>query len=415
MEQIPPPQHPKVGPVGVGRLAGPPSRAYRSEAPQPEGIGVGHANRRPSRIAVVYGTRPEAVKLRGIAALLGRDGVFIHTGQHYDPEMAAAFEAGIGFPAPDRRLAIGGGTRGRQIADATVGLESLFAAERRSGNGPFAAVLVQGDTNTALSGALAANVEQLPLVHVEAGLRSRDRAMPEEHNRVVVDHLADLCCAPTDASATNLANEGICGDDRVAVTGNTVVEAVLELRPDTAATNGILAVHGVERDRFVLATFHRPENVDDPEMLATILSELAALPIPVVFPLHPRTAVRAAEAGLEPLLDKLLVAPPVGYREFLGLMGSAALIVSDSGGVQEESSVVKRPVIVVRRSTERPEVLGTFSRLVAPGPGVADAAREWLDDLAGVHERLAALPSPYGDGHASELTVAATDRLIASQ
>ncbi|HEY5014470.1 MAG TPA: UDP-N-acetylglucosamine 2-epimerase (non-hydrolyzing) [Acidimicrobiia bacterium] len=375
---------------------------------------MGHEHPRESpagseRIAVVYGTRPEAVKLRGVVALLGDRACPIHTGQHYDPEMAAAFESGIGFPPPEHRLAIGGGSRGRQIADATVGLESLFAAE------PFAAVVVQGDTNTALSGALAANAGRLPLVHVEAGLRSYDREMPEEHNRTVVDHLADLCCAPTTTSEANLAHEGIVGAARVTVTGNTVVEAVLALRPDAAATNTILAGHGVEHDRYVLATFHRPENVDDPDVLSTILTELAALPIPVILPLHPRTAVRAAEAGLEPLLDKLLVTPPVGYREFLGLMGAAALLVSDSGGVQEESSVVKRPVIVVRRSTERPEVLGTFSRLVPSGPGVADAAREWLDDIAAVHERLANLPSPYGDGHASALTVAATDRLLASR
>jgi UDP-N-acetylglucosamine 2-epimerase (non-hydrolysing) len=374
---------------------------------------VGQEQRRRSRIAVVYGTRPEAVKLRGVVDLLGSDACLIHTGQHYDPEMAGGFETGIGFPPPEHRLAIGGGSRGRQIADAVVGLESLFAG--KAGGAPFGAVIVQGDTNSALTGALAANVARLPLVHVEAGLRSYDREMPEEHNRTVVDHLADLCCAPTPTSAANLAKEGISGDDRVTVTGNTVVEAVLTLRPDTAATNTILAARGVGRDRFVLATFHRPENVDDPDVLATILAELAALPVPVVLPLHPRTGARAAAAGLEPLLDKVLVAPPVGYREFLGLMGAAALIVSDSGGVQEESSVVKRPVIVVRRSTERPEVLGTFSRLVAPGPGVADAAREWLDDLHAVHERLARLPSPYGDGQASALTVAAADRLLASR
>jgi UDP-N-acetylglucosamine 2-epimerase (non-hydrolysing) len=407
-------KQPREDPTGaVARLnrLDPPNRpdGPTRGGPEHEGTGVGHEHPRRARIAVVYGTRPEAVKLRGVVALLGRDACPIHTGQHYDPEMAASFESGIGFPPPEHRLAIGGGSRGRQIADATVGLESLFAAER------FAAVIVQGDTNTALTGALAANVARLPLVHVEAGLRSWDREMPEEHNRTVVDHLADLCCAPTVTSAENLAHEGISGDDRVAVTGNTVVEAVLALRPDRAATTAILAARGVERDRFVLATFHRPENVDDPEVLSAILGELAALPIPVVLPLHPRTAVRAAEAGLEPLLDKLLVAPPVGYREFLGLMGAAALLVSDSGGVQEESSVVKRPVIVVRRSTERPEVLGTFSRLVPPGPGVAAAATEWLDDIAAVHERLAALPSPYGDGHASALTVAAIDRLLDSR
>jgi UDP-N-acetylglucosamine 2-epimerase (non-hydrolysing) len=364
-------------------------------------------------IAVVYGTRPEAVKLRGIVALLGRDAVLIHTGQHYDPEMAAAFEAGLGFPPPDHQLTIGGGTRGRQIADATVGLETLFTTAA-CGSGGFGAVIVQGDTTTAMTGALAANVSGIPIVHVEAGLRSHDRAMPEEHNRVIVDHLADLCCAPTSTSAANLANEGISGD-QVTVTGNTVVEAVMALRPDADATRAILASHGVEADRYVLATFHRPENVDDPDVLATILSELASLSIPVVLPLHPRTAVRAKDAGLEPLLDKLVIAPPVGYREFLGLMGAAAVLVSDSGGVQEESSVVKRPVVVVRNSTERPEVLGTFSRLVSPGPGVAAAAREWLDDLAAVHERLAALPCPYGDGHASELTVSAMKRMLAAR
>ena len=378
-----------------------------------EGNGVGEEHR-TRRIAVVYGTRPEAVKLRGLVELLGPDAYLIHSGQHYDPEMAADFERGIGFPAPEYRLAIGGGRRGRQIAEAIVGLESQFG-EHESKTGSFAAVAVQGDTNTALAGALAANAAGLPLVHVEAGLRSFDRLMPEEHNRTVVDHLADLCCAPTPTSAANLANEGISGEARVAVTGNTVVEAVLALRPDVEATRSILAARGVERDRFVLATFHRPENVDDREVLAAILRELAALPIPAVLPLHPRTATRAAAEGLEALLDKVVVTEPIGYRDFLGLMSAAALVVSDSGGVQEEASVVKRPVVVVRRSTERPEVLGTFCRLVAPGPGIADAATEWLDDLAAVHERLAALASPYGEGHASALTLAAIDRLLASQ
>jgi UDP-N-acetylglucosamine 2-epimerase (non-hydrolysing) len=380
-------------------------------------VGAEHRQRsqaRRSRIAVVYGTRPEAVKLRGLVELLGPDAYLIHTGQHYDPEMAADFEHGIGFPAPEHQLAIGGARRGRQIAEAIVGLESRFADGDPNGGG-FAAVVVQGDTNTALAGALAANATGLPLVHVEAGLRSHDRLMPEEHNRTIVDHLADLCCAPTPTSAANLANEGITGHERVAVTGNTVVEAVVALRPDVTDTDSILAARGVERDRFVLATFHRPENVDDPDVLATILGELAALPIPVVLPLHPRTATRAAAQGLDHLLDKVLVTAPVGYREFLALMGSAAIIVSDSGGVQEEASVVKRPVVVVRRSTERPEVLGTFSRLVSPGPGVADAATEWLDDIAAVHARLESLPSPYGDGHASALTLAATDRLLTSR
>ncbi len=152
----------------------------------------------------------------------------------------------------------------------------------------------------------------------------------------------------------------------------------------------------------MLATFHRPENVDDARALAAILAELSSLALPVVFPVHPRTDERARAAGLSDLLDGLIVEPPAGYATFLGLASACALLVSDSGGVQEEASVLKRPVIVVRRSTERPEVLGTFSVLVPPGPRVGDVAREWLADIAGLHAHLATIPCPYGDGDASE-------------
>jgi UDP-N-acetylglucosamine 2-epimerase (non-hydrolysing) len=357
-------------------------------------------------VLVVYGTRPEAVKLLGVVECLGAAGRTLHSGQHYSPDLAAEFEDAIGLRAPDRQLSVGGTTRGQQIGEAVIGIEAEL---RRA---PTAAVVVQGDTNTALAGALAANAAAVPLVHVEAGLRSFDKAMPEEHNRVVVDHLSDLCCAPTTVSAQNLEREGISGDTRVAVTGNTVVEAVQRLAPGDDDTEKALAERGVARDEFVLATFHRPENVDDPEVLAVILRELAALPLPVVLPLHPRTEQRARDAGLSDLLAQVRVERPAGYRPFLALMASCALVVSDSGGVQEESSVVKRPVVVVRRSTERPEVLGTFCELVAAGPRIGEVANSWLADLPAVHARLAAIETPYGDGRASQRTVEALARLV---
>ena len=357
-------------------------------------------------VAVVFGTRPEAVKLLGLVRSLGSTAHVIHSGQHYSPELAAEFQDALGLPAPAAQLDVGGGTRGQQIASATAGVEELLL-----GHG-YGAVVVQGDTNTALAGALAANAAGVPLVHVEAGLRSFDRAMPEEHNRVLVDHLSDLCLAPTEASRSNLAAEGIEGEDRVVVTGNTVVEAVGWLSPSRTEADRILGSRQVSRDGFVLATFHRPENVDDPSVLEVILADLAALPVPVVLPMHPRTAARARDAGLGLLLDRLRVEPPVPYAVFLGLFGACALVVSDSGGVQEEASVLKRPVIVVRRSTERPEVQGTFCELVPPGPRVGDIARSWLDDRAERHARLAALPCPYGDGDASAKSVAALRRLL---
>jgi UDP-N-acetylglucosamine 2-epimerase (non-hydrolysing) len=225
--------------------------------------------------------------------------------------------------------------------------------------------------------------------------------MPEEHNRVITDHLSDLCCAPTATAVENLASEGIAGE-RVALTGNTVVEAVRSLLPSDPSE--VLNRMGVESGAYVLATFHRPENVDDPERYATILNELAGLPLPVLLPLHPRSVARAESFGLGTLLEKLKVTEPIGYRDFLALEAESALMVSDSGGIAEEASVVKRPLVVVRNSTERPEVMGTFAVLVQPGPAVGDEARRLLHAGWG---HLAAIPSPYGDGTASEASLQA--------
>jgi UDP-N-acetylglucosamine 2-epimerase (non-hydrolysing) len=354
-------------------------------------------------VAVVFGTRPEVVKLAPVLWALGEQARTIHTGQHYDPALSDALLAELGLEPPAVRLEIGGASRGVQIGDATSRLDRAFAAARPD------VVVVQGDTNSTLAGAIAANARDIPLVHVEAGLRSYDRSMPEEHNRVLTDHLADLCCAPTETSRNQLAAEGISGA-RVVVTGNTVVDAAARMMPDASQRTELLTRYGLDRDRFVLSTFHRPENVDDDEQLHTILSELGALPLPVLLPMHPRTAARLEASGF-PAPESVHVVAPIGYREFLGLARECAFLVSDSGGVQEEASIVKRPVLVVRASTERPEVIGTFAELVPPGASIGEHGRAWVADLDAVHTRLADEPSPYGDGHAGARIAAAIAEL----
>jgi UDP-N-acetylglucosamine 2-epimerase (non-hydrolysing) len=359
----------------------------------------------PKSIAFVLGTRPEMIKLAPLVRLLGDAARVIHTGQHYDNNLSGQFLAELDIGQPDHRLGVGGRTRGSQIGEATTQLEAHFRED------PPAAIVVHGDTNATVAGALAANALSFPLVHVEAGLRSFDRDMPEEHNRVVADHLADLCLAPTEVNRANLAAEGI-GGDKVILTGNTVVDAVLELLPDAEARQAVLARHGLTADEFVLSTFHRPENVDDPETLAVILTELGRLPLPVVLPLHPRTQAKIADFGLDGLLGPLHIIEPTGYREFLAMAAECGILVSDSGGVQEEASIVKRPVVVVRNSTERPEILGTFAQLVPPGPMISAWVEQYCSDLPGLHSRVAGLPSPYGDGTSSLRSVAAISVLL---
>lgn len=353
----------------------------------------------PGSVAVVLGTRPEIVKLAHVIVGLGESAQVIHTGQHYDYELSSAFFEAFGLPEPSVFLGVGGKTRAGQIASALGALDERFATASPD------VVVVQGDTNTTLAGALAANAFEVPVVHVEAGLRSRDRRMPEEHNRVLTDHISDLLCAPTPSAVSNLLEEGI-PEASVEITGNTVVEAVGGLMPAPAVRMGLLSDLGLEAGGFVLSTIHRPENVDDPGRFGTILKQLAALDLPVVLPLHPRSRKRAQQFGLEGQLAALRVIDPIGYVDFLGLSAEAGFLVSDSGGVQEEVSVYKRPVIVVRRSTERPEVLGTFARLVEP-ESIGDTASEWLADLPGVHGELSEIASPYGDGSASSRIVEA--------
>jgi UDP-N-acetylglucosamine 2-epimerase (non-hydrolysing) len=348
-------------------------------------------------VAFVLGTRPEIVKLAPLARLFGAQARVAYTGQHYDTLMSEVFFTECGLRPPDAMLEVGGYTRAEQIGSGLSRLDRLFAA------GAPSVVVVQGDTNSALAGALAANARGIPLVHVEAGLRSHDRAMPEEHNRVLIDHVADLLCAPTEGNAANLRAEGV-DPRRVAVTGNTVVEALGGSLPEPAERAKLLADAGLAAGRFVLATVHRPENTDDPERLAAIVRELAALAEagwPVLFPVHPRTRAVLRSACGDALTERILTCEPLGYRDFLALAAECALLVSDSGGIQEEATVLGRPLIVVRRSTERPEALGGFAVLVEPGPAIGRHARRLLSDPPAVRRELEGLRSPFGDGHAS--------------
>ena len=359
----------------------------------------------PGSVAVVLGTRPEIIKLAHIIRLLGPAARVIHTGQHYDANLSADFFRAFDLSFPSDYLEVGGEPRGIQIGEATSRLTRLFTDDHPR------AVVVQGDTNAVLAGSLAANATETPLVHVEAGLRSYDRAMPEEHNRVVCDHLSDLCLAPTETSFVNLAKEGI-GGDRVAITGNPVVEALNSLLPPAGQRAEVLTHYGLRPNGFILSTFHRPENVDHPQTWETILSDLAGLSLPVVLPLHPRSRQRAASFGLGPLLEKLQVVDPLPYPDFLSLMAECALVVSDSGGVQEEVSVLKRPLVVVRNSTERPEVIGTFAVLRQPGQGVDEAITQITETLDYTHRQLTQTPTPYGDGTASLRSVTLIERLV---
>lgn len=353
---------------------------------------------------LVLGTRPELIKLAPIIALLDSEAVVVHTGQHDHERMSARIAATFGIHL--QHLTTGAdraANRGAQLGDMVAALDRHLRADSP------AVVVVQGDTTSALAGALAANHADLPLVHVEAGLRSFDRTMPEEHNRVLIDHLADLCCAPTPLNRTNLRAEAIPGD-RILLTGNTIIEAVHAMLPRPASQTTLLDKHQLAARRYVLATLHRPENVDHAEILDLLLTQLAAIGVPVILPLHPRTSRRIDEFGLAHRLAPLQVIEPLDYPDFLGLAHSAALLISDSGGVQEEASVVKTPIIIVRRSTERPEIEPTFGLRVTPSRELGALARQRLADSV-QHHHLAEQPSPFGDGTAAQRITDAINQL----
>jgi UDP-N-acetylglucosamine 2-epimerase (non-hydrolysing) len=302
-------------------------------------------------LLVVVGARPNFVKVAPVlAALRERDDVrvrVLHTGQHYDRRMSGSFLDQLGFPEPRFHLGVGSGSHGEQTAAVLVGVERVLSAEA------FDAVLVAGDVNSTLAAALAAAKAGVAVIHLEAGLRSGDWTMPEEINRVLTDRLAGLLLTHSDEAIGNLAAEGIDGG-RVALVGNTMIDSLLALLPAARAT-GALAGHGLQPRGYVLVTLHRPALVDEPARLAAVVDVLAEIAgaLPVVFPMHPRTRARLGERGA-PGLERIRVLPPLEYLEFVDLEARARLVVTDSGGVQEEKTALGVPCLTYRTTTERP-------------------------------------------------------------
>lgn len=343
------------------------------------------------KIAVVVGTRPEIIKMAPVVrACIARElpYLLLHTGQHYSFEMDGVFFQELGLPQPHHNLEVGSGSQAYQIGTIVRGMEPLLGRERPD------VLLVEGDTNSVLAAGLTAQKMGITVGHVEAGLRSYDRAMPEEINRILTDHLSEYLFAPTERSRGILLGEGFAAS-RIHVTGNTVVDE-LELQRSRADRPGLLERFGVEPGRYAVATVHRAENTDHPERLKGIVQGLAdsarALGIPVLASLHPRTTARLAALGIA-IDGPVRALPPLGYLDFLGLHARAALTLTDSGGLQEEACCLRVPCVTLRDNTERPESVEVGANvlagaapesIVACARTMASRARDW--------------PNPFGDG-----------------
>ena len=356
----------------------------------PEGMGV----RAPS-IAYVVGTRPNFVKTAPVVMAMrdqlpGVRHVLIHTEQHYDREMSEIFFEDLGLAPPDHTLSVGSGTHGAQTARAIERIESVLAEEQPD------IVVVPGDVNSTLAAALAAVKLEIPVAHIESGLRSFDRSMPEEINRLLVDQVAQWCFIHSPEAADNLRREGI-GGDRIFFVGNTMIDTLVRMRQRVGRSTA-LARLGLERGAYVLVTLHRPRLVEGP-LFERTLEALGRLSerIPVVFPMHPRARARISD-DLPGRHRHLALVEPVGYVDFLALQVGAAGVVTDSGGVQEETTYLKVPCFTLRDNTERPITLtqGT-NRLLGLDPETLDEVPELLD------QTLIPLSPPAGwDGAAAE-------------
>ena len=329
------------------------------------------------QVSAIVGARPNFVKMAPILHEAARRPAFqcrlIHTGQHYSPEMSATFFDDLGIPAPDVNLEVGSGSHTAQTAGVMLRLEAELNQRRPD------LVLVVGDVNSTMAAALVASKLGIPLAHVEAGLRSFDRNMPEETNRVVTDVLSDFLFASEPSGVTNLLAEGK-PREKVFLVGNVMIDTLMKFR-DKAAHTGVLERLGLERRGYAVATLHRPSNVDDMEHLAAMVGMLAGLArhLPVVFPVHPRTKERMEGAGIAE--RGLILTEPLGYLEFLRLISEARLVLTDSGGIQEETTILQVPCLTMRENTERPITIeqGT-NRLVGTDPKkILQAALETLD------------------------------------
>jgi UDP-GlcNAc3NAcA epimerase len=341
------------------------------------------------RIVTIVGNRPQFVKAAAVSRMLRErhEELLVHTGQHYDDELSKVFFEELGIPAPDRELGAGSGSNTEQTARILAALAPVLD-DLRPG-----LALVYGDTNSTLAGALAAAQADIPVGHVEAGMRSFDRSMPEELNRVLTDHASDLLLCSTQTAMDNLEREGVHGEAHLV--GDVMADVSLAFREIAAERSTILAALGLEAGSYLVVTAHRAGNVDDPDRLERLVALLEALPQPVVFPVHPRTRVRLEAAGLLDRLDGVTLVPPLGYLDFLELARHARAILTDSGGVQKEAYLLGVPCVTLRDTTEWVETV--------------DAGWNVLVDL----DREAALaalertpppdrPELYGGGRAAE-------------
>lgn len=359
-------------------------------------------------VLVVAGARPNFMKVAPVLAQLhcrGDRGVLVHTGQHYDASMSQAFFDDLGIRAPDHFLGVGGGSHAAQTARVMERFEPVLLETRPDW------VLVPGDVNSTLAAALVTVKlrEQVGarLAHLEAGLRSRDWRMPEEVNRVLTDRCADLLLTPSHDAHEHLRNEGI-PDDRIRFVGNVMIDTLLG-RIHTARALDLPGRLGLRRHEYAVATLHRPSNVDTAPELSVCLDALATIAerMPVVFPLHPRTRERVESFGLEAALERLTTTDPLGYTEMLSLTDAAAVVLTDSGGLQEESTVLGVPCVTLREQTERPITISHGTNRLAPWPLSRAGVMAAFGDAMAAGRRDGGCDIDGWDGRAAERAVLA--------
>jgi UDP-GlcNAc3NAcA epimerase len=354
------------------------------------------------KVISVVGARPQFIKAAPVCRALRErhEEILVHSGQHYDYGMSEVFFEQLGIPAPDFNLAVGSGGHGRQTGEMLGMLEELYLEQQRD------CVLVYGDTNTTLAGALAAAKLAVPIAHVEAGLRSYVRDMPEEINRVLTDHISTLLLCPTQAAMNNLASEGIT--EGCMMVGDVMLDTARFFAGREGSAE-VLERLGVEPRGYYLATVHRASNSDDPGRLGAIVSAFSELDRPVVWAIHPRTRANLERFGLLPFVedsDNIVGVPPVSYNETVALLESSAALLTDSGGMQKEAYFFSVPCVTLREETEWVETvdLGWNTLVGADRDAIVGAA-----PVAAAAPRTAPHPDVYGDGHAAGLIVAAME------
>jgi len=335
----------------------------------------------PLAIDLIAAARPNFMKIAPLYHALSKESWcrprIVHTGQHYDANMSDAFFADLQMPKPEVHLNVGSGSHAEQTGRVMIEYEKVCAASRPNW------IVVVGDVNSTLACALVGAKSLIPVAHLEAGLRSGDWSMPEEVNRVLTDQLADLLLLPSEDARGNLVREGIA-ETRIAFVGNVMIDTLRQQLPAALAA-GTPARLGVEPGRYVVCTLHRPSNVDRAETLAPILEALRRIGrrLPVVLPLHPRTRQNAERFGLSGALDELLVTEPLGYRDMLSLTAQGRVVLTDSGGLQEETSSLGIPCVTLRQQTERPVTVTQGTNRLAPWPltvgGIEWACQDALD------------------------------------